>query len=205
MKLKMDINRWRTAADLTVLEREPMYAGSMYVHKLIVKANLYDTDKSKENLRASFSVNGEAVAQNVPLVKIDSQDCEFEQCEDGYALYEALIPSILFKAEQRVNMSIALCTVVDGVFSQILTTSPIQFVIEGDASMFENQMSEEDRHVYDGQLSEIVADLNDMKQTVTSVRNDMDTYQGPQGPQGPQGVSVVGATIQLVTTENYNY
>lgn len=158
MKLKVDINRWRSAATTQVIDCEPMYAGSMYVHKLFVSANIYDN----ESLRASFTVGGQVIVTNVPLTKVVEEG-------GGITLYEALIPSKLFDRAQTVAVNIGLFTVSNGVLSQILVTAPVTFDIQGNGSVFENQMSEEERAVYDGNLALLTGIVNDTKEKVDGI------------------------------------
>lgn len=160
MKIKMDINRWRTSADVSVLECEPMYTGSMYVHKLFIEANLYEN----EVLQAEFRVEGKSVAQVSLLYK--------ELVDEQFALYEALIPSKLFKtfAPKQVEVIIGLFISSNGELSSILTTQPQSFTIEGDGHLFENQMTEEERKSYDENLAVLIGAVNSINKSNISVK-----------------------------------
>ncbi len=160
MKIKMDINRWRTSADVSVLECEPMYAGSMYVHKLFIEANLYEN----EVLQAEFRVEGKSVAQVSLLYK--------ELVDEQFALYESLIPSKLFKtsAPKQVEVIIGLFISSNGELSSILTTQPQSFTIEGDGHLFENQMTEEERKSYDENLAVLIGAVNSINKSNISVK-----------------------------------
>ncbi len=167
MKIKMNINRWRTSADVSVIECEPMYAGSMYVHHLSVEANLYEN----EVLQAEFRVGGKSVAQAPLLYK--------ETLDEQFALYEALIPSKLFKtsAPKQIDVVIGLFKSDNGVLNSILVTQPQSFTIEGEGHVFENDMDTEERELFNENLINLTGKINGYEREVSHITEKLNNFK----------------------------
>lgn len=167
MKIKMNINRWRSSADVSVIECEPMYAGSMYVHHLSVEANLYEN----EVLQAEFRVGGKSVAQASLLYK--------ESMDEQFALYEALIPSKLFKtsAPKQIDVVIGLFKSDNGVLNSILVTQPQSFTIEGEGHVFENDMDTEEREHFNENLINLTGKINGYEREVSHITEKLNNFK----------------------------
>lgn len=194
MKLKMDINRGRTAADIQIVEIEPMYAGSMYVHKLLVEANLHDD----EVLLAEFKVDGERFAQTQLILK--------ERVSVQFALYEALIPSRLFKTEatKRVDVVIGLFRTVNGNLTSVLAAQPQSFTIQGDGRIFESQMSDEEREMYNESLIELIAAVNSINKNNITIKWGVDvTKDGNISNSVLSNVNIGDIYVNIQTQDVY--
>ncbi len=163
MKIKIDINRSRTSAEVTVVESESMYAGTMYVHSLEVDANTIED----EVLRASFSIGGKIVANNIMLL--------YKEALNGArSLYEAAMPSKLFdnvgSVGREVSMTLGLFKLTKGTLSSIMTMMPVKFTVQPNDGDFENNMSEEERDQFNEELVKLVNQLNSISQKSVSIK-----------------------------------